>query len=207
MVIGGRKGRSDAPAFSILVRVKMIPRLATALLLGLPVSPWAEKIYLEGQLGGCTLREGSVHLMLGIGDEDWGLASGVTTTVARLEDRRTYVSIQPVFPAATGLMGLILVGGAGHGSGEVGGGIGWLAGQILTNSEAKVGSEHLSIFGAHQLDLFVPGPHPREKISLGLEAGYGVMARVAGFRSFCSIGPLDQLGVEFRLVVPVRTMH
>ncbi|MEN9355624.1 MAG: hypothetical protein RL318_2949 [Fibrobacterota bacterium] len=164
----------------------------------------ADDLTVNVDLSGNTQREAGLHVMLGIGERDWELASGVTSTIARLKDGRTYGSVQPVFPIGGGLTGLILGAGAGSSGSLIGGGIGWLAGQILTNSEARVGSEHFSVFGAHQLDLFVPGWHPREKITLGVDGGYGVRLRAGAFRSFSSIGDLDGFGFEGRILVPLR---
>lgn len=184
--------------------MKPLSPLLPALLLVLSAVSGADDLTVNLDLSANSQREAGLHAMLGIGGRDGELASGVTTTLASLKDGRTYVSIQPVFPIGAGLTGLILGAGAGSSGSLIGGGAGWLAGQILTNSEARLGSRYVSVFGAHQLDLFVPGPHPREKITLGLDGGYGVRVRAGAFRSFCSIDALDHFGFEGRLLVPLR---
>lgn len=191
------------PGLNIFAPMKFLPLLLPFFLSGISAVN-ADDLTVNLDLSGNSQREAGLHAMLGIGERDWELSSGVTSTIASLKDGRTYVSLQPVFPIGAGLTGLILGAGAGSSGSLIGGGAGWLAAQILTNSEARLGPEYFSVFGAHQLDLFVPGWHPREKIVLGLDGGYGVRLRAGAFRSFSSIDALDGFGFEGRLLVPLR---
>jgi len=181
--------------------------LVAAALLALASAGRAENGYAEIQLGRSLLDETSGHAMLGIDMREWGGASGLTTTFVSLADGRSYVSVQPLFPMGLGVAGLVTGGGVGLAFGEgpgaclAGGVVGWGIGQVLTEGELWMGSRNASVFVAHQLDLLLPGLHPREKISLGIDAGHIVRGRVGVFRSFCSIGALDRVGFEGRLVV------
>jgi len=180
-------------------------RLLPLLCLLLPSFARAENITGDLMLGGNAAREGSLHAMVGLDGSGWAVSSGVTTTVASPRRGGTMVSVQPIFPASLALAGAVV--GLPIKLEAAGGGalIGWLAGQILTNSEARAGLPVLSVYGAHQLDLFVPGWHPREKLSVGMEAGQLVLVRVAGFRSFSSVQSLDGYGAEVRLVLGMRS--
>ncbi len=82
--------------------------------------------------------------------------------------------------------------------------VGWIVAQALTNSEMRMGPMYLTVIGAHQLDLLVPGWHPREKLSLGIQLGDVVAVRAMGNRSFSYIDGLNHYGVEFRLAVNIH---
>lgn len=133
------------------------------------------------------------------------LSSGLTTSRLTLSDGRVYWSAQPLWlPVGAGVGGGVgLVAAIPAQSIEtIPGGlaIGWLAAQIATNSQMRIGWKYFSFVGAQQVDWLVPGWHPREKLSLGVQVGNSVALRAAGFRSLSMIEELDGYGVELRLV-------
>ncbi|MBK9578485.1 MAG: hypothetical protein IPK50_11395 [Fibrobacterota bacterium] len=169
-----------------------------------------DDVYVGGDLAYGSTPEGGAHAMIGLRnlrDEPnlLELSSGLTTSRIVLPDGRIYWSAQPVWlpvgALAGGAIGVILV--IPHEGPEpiaVGMAVGWITAQILTNSEMRIGTKNISAIGAQQLDWLVPGWHPREKLSAGIQLGNSIAFRVMGTRSFSAIEDLNQFGVEFRLV-------
>ncbi len=169
-----------------------------------------ESLYFGGDLAFGSTPEGSVHAMLGIRNildspMVLELASGWTTSRIALPDGRIYWSAQPVWlpvGALAGFAGGILVALPLNDPKPIPVGLvyGWIAAQIVTNSEMRLGTKYLSAIGAQQVDWLVPGWHPREKLSLGVQLGNAVAFRAMGTRSISSIDELNHYGTEFRLV-------
>ncbi|GEM_PF-5088035 len=170
-----------------------------------------EDVFLAGDLAYGPTPETGAHAMLGYrtlldDSKVLDLSYGLTTSRIKLPDGRIYWSAQPVWGAAGALAvgarsalfdrDLESIPGAMR--------VGWIVAQALTNSEMRMGPMYLTVIGAHQLDLLVPGWHPREKLSLGIQLGDVVAVRAMGNRSFSYIDGLNHYGVEFRLAVNIH---
>lgn len=163
---------------------------------------WTAGLPLSVHLRGSDLAEAGLDAMVGVDVSEsprTRLASGVGTSLVVLPDGRAFVSAQPLVPASASLAGGIL--GGGDGGGFL---LGWFVGQILSNSEVQFGNRRVSVWGGHRLDLLVPGLHPAERLSLGLQAGNQIAVRLGGQRSISSIEKLDGWAIEGRLVFTVQ---
>lgn len=167
--------------------------------LGLAPRSRAEALFGSLQVRTASNLEFGADAMIGIKWRENGstsLASGLGVGMCALEDGRNFYSLQPMLPLPTALGGAIVANRAGEGFF-----FGWLAGQILTNSEARFGGDVFSVWGAQRFDFLLPDWHPRERLSTGIQLGTKQALRLGAFRSLSSIKALDVWGVEARFLI------